>query len=159
MISLIFRAIFKLARLVLPKRSLSDGLIGYRGSAYWCLKNDAIKYILQTLDSNAGKKLLRFLKNSFGPDEMVFHTILLNSPFAESCSNHDEIVNIPGTYRIEKGTRLYYIDWDPQRENPALLNKGDFEKIKESSKFFARKFCKSKSAELLRMLDKYLLEK
>ena len=157
-ISLIFRAICKFANLFFSKRSLPNDLIGYRGSAYWCLNNDAIKYILQILDSNAGKKLLMFFEKSFGPDEMVFHTILLNSTFAESCNNHDEIVNIPGTYRIEKGTRLHYIEWDPKRENPALLNERDFEKIKESGRFFARKFCINKSAELLKMIDKYLLE-
>ncbi|MFH1063136.1 MAG: beta-1,6-N-acetylglucosaminyltransferase [Candidatus Omnitrophota bacterium] len=157
-VSLISRVIFKLSRKVLPKRSLADGMIPYRGSTHWCLYKDVMNYLLKFLDSDKGGKLVRFFRNSFGPDEMIFHTIILNSSFAKSCRGYEtDMENDKRILLGENKAYLHYIDWNPDREDPAVFDEGDFEKLKESDLFFARKFDEKKSYKLLDKIDRYLL--
>ncbi len=157
-VSLIFRAIFRLARIILPRRSFLKNMILYRGSTSWCLYKESVEYIIQFIDSGKSRKIFNYLKYAFSPDEMIFQTILLNSPFARKCNlyekNKGSSDNIPA---VENKAHLYYIDWSPERENPAILNETDFDKIQARQYFFGRKFDEKKSAKLLDMIDKHLL--
>ena len=58
----------------------------------------------------------------------------------------------PTTLNSEEPVYHHYIDWDPERENPALLNSGDLEKIDASGKWFIRKVDAEKSQDLLDIL-------
>jgi hypothetical protein len=48
---------------------------------------------------------------------------------------------------------LHYIDWNDLREDPAILDITDFEKISQSEALFARKFDEQKSRDLLDQID------
>jgi hypothetical protein len=48
----------------------------------------------------------------------------MNSPYRERVINNN--------YR--------YVDWSEQKAHPKVLDTGDFDKLKESSMMFARKF-------------------
>ncbi|MBU1086830.1 MAG: beta-1,6-N-acetylglucosaminyltransferase [Candidatus Omnitrophica bacterium] len=157
-VSLIFRAIFRLARILLPRRTFLKDMNLYRGSTSWCLHKQSVEYIIQFLDSTKSKTIFKFLKYAFSPDEMLFQTILLNSPFAKNCNFYEKNKGSSNNIlTVENKAYLHYIDWSPEREDPAILNETDFARIKASKYFFARKFDEKKSARLLDQIDNYLL--
>ncbi len=142
-------------------RPFLPGLIPYRGSAWSCIGRISISYILDALETEEGKRLKNFYKYSFCADEMFFHTLLLNSSHAHLCQGYEELsrqLAQSQTLKNENKTYLHYIDWDKSRENPALLDLSDYEKLMESEALFARKFHEEKSAELLSEIDEYLKE-
>jgi hypothetical protein len=57
-------------------------LAPYGGSTWWALTRDACDYIQKFAVGNP--RLMRFFENTSSPDEMVFQTILANSPFRSS---------------------------------------------------------------------------
>lgn len=54
----------------------------YRGQQWWALSRMAIEYCLHQL--NTDRQLTRFLKNSFLPDEWLFHTLIANSSLSHN---------------------------------------------------------------------------
>ena len=65
-----------------------------------------------------------FFKNSLCPDEIFFHTLIMNSPFAKNVENNN----------------LRYIDWSVKNMgSPKQLNKNDIDLAIESNNIFARK--------------------
>ena len=48
---------------------------------------------------------------------------------SENSTFRDKVIN----------QNLIYDDWSPERERPAFLNEGDYDRIMESGCFFARK--------------------
>ena len=52
---------------------------------------------------------------------------------------------------------LHYIDWDPGREDPAILDTRDFAPLRDSGKLFACKFASDRSHALLDRIDAELL--
>ncbi len=142
--------------LFLPKRPFIKGITPYRGATWATLHKDAALYIARYLNTSEGKNLLNFFKYSWGSDEILFHTILLNSPLASRCRYYERDIN--KDMIDENKAYLHYVDWDPNREDPAVLDESDFEKLKKSEFLFARKFAEEKSAKLLDMVDKMLSE-
>lgn len=87
--------------------------------------------------------LTRFFKLSWGADEIIFSTVLYNSPFREAI--------VPN---------LVYVDWRGQTEgHPKILGKEDLEALQASDKLFARKFDMEKDEELFRLIEQTLLQK
>lgn len=106
------------------KRSL-DARIGsvYGGSAWWSLTRRTLEYVMDYTDRDG--YLLRRLKHTFGPDEVYFQTVIMNSPHASGVVNDD----------------LRYVDWTPRNGSyPAVLDASDLVPIEASGKLFARKF-------------------
>jgi hypothetical protein len=66
---------------------------------------------------------LNFFKTVRIPDEIVFHTILMNSELSRNIENK----------------RLTYVDWNGP-PYPRVLSKSDIALLKSSKYFFARKF-------------------
>jgi hypothetical protein len=58
----------------------------------------------------------------------------------------------------EKRVYFHYIDWSPEREDPAVLDESDFDILLQSDKFFACKFRHPKSARLMEMLRTQVLD-
>lgn len=136
-------------------RKFIPGKIPYRGSSWMCINRPSGSYILDVLKTNEGQKYINFFKYSNCADEMLFHTILLNSSFAEYSYKFEEFINnqdLPIKNEIK--AYLHYIDWDPTRENPAQFDLSDFNKLKESKALFARKFNEEKSKQLLLEIDR-----
>jgi hypothetical protein len=119
------------------RRRLPFGMRPFGGSPYWCLSRECIEYVRSFLDRSS--RYIRFFKYVDVPDELFFHTIVLNSELRDSVVNDD----------------LRYVEWrDPEvAGGPAVLGKGDLNKISSSGDLFARKFDISVDAEVLDLID------
>lgn len=145
---------------VINNRPFLKGMVPFRGSTSWCLNKQTIEYIINFLESKKTKKIIRFFKYVWDPDEIFFQTIILNSPFAEQCRFYNkDVKNSKLCLKNENKAYLHYINWDRDREGPAILNMRDLKLLKECDFLFARKFDESKSQELLDSLDKYMIAK
>lgn len=123
--------------LPIPRR-WPRGLVPYGGSSYWCLNRVCVEYAYSFASANPA--FVRYLRHVDVPDEIVFQTILVNSPLRE------QIVN----------DNLRYIDWTRQ-PLPAILGVADLDALARSRKLFARKFDPRVDAEILDLIDRELL--
>ena len=125
---------------IFPRRNfpLSGNLYGGPDGAYWILGADAARYTCTVLK----KKSLRwFFKHTWGADEFVINTILMNSPFKETIINEN----------------YHFIDRSDGGTRPKTLNSSDFDNLSKSHKFFARKFDRRLDTNVLDRIDKELL--
>lgn len=72
------------------------------GSSWWALTGDACRYIDEFAHSQPS--VVRFFENTRFPDEVVFQTVLANSPFAQA---------------VRRG--LMYADWSARGRHPAWI--------------------------------------
>jgi Core-2/I-Branching enzyme len=123
--------------LLLPKkRKFPEGFALYGGSAFWCLTGECVKYIDDFVKQNP--KFVNRFNYTLLADELFYQILILNSPFK------DKIIN----------NHLRYIDWgNVNAIHPRILDKNDFEKIRESEKLFARKFDLTIDPDILDMID------
>jgi len=119
------------------KRRFYRGLHPFGGSAWWTLSGDCIRYVLDYTMRQKGFQ--RFMKMTSHPDEMFFHTVVMNSPFARLAANE----------------LLHYLEWIKGNQNPNILTRADYKRIIASGKFFARKFDPGVDPCILDMLDQY----
>ena len=85
-----FKGQYFLERLInkLVKRTdQPKGMKFYGSSMFWVISPEAAEYVLLTVDRDP--KMKRFFKFSWAPDEFLFQTILLNSPFAGQVINEN----------------------------------------------------------------------
>lgn len=121
-------------------RKFPKQLQPFGGSSYWCLTKPCIDTIYQFIKDNPGFGI--YFKHVDVPDEIFFHTILMNSPHATHISNDN----------------LRYIEWrDPTSGSPAILGQEDFVKLAASPKLFARKFDLRVDSAVLDLIDQQLL--
>lgn len=128
----------KIVNAVMPLRKFPvyDELYGGCKSTWWTLSYGCAKLVADELSNN--KKLVNFIKYSWGTDEFVVATVVMNSQFKSSVVNNN----------------LRYIDWSEGNPHPKLLGTEDFEKIKSSGMLFARKFDITLDEEILDKIDK-----
>lgn len=109
------------------------------GRANWfTLTPAAIEYALQFIEDHP--KLVRYYKYCWGADEFIFSTILYNSPFKERIVDN-----------------LVYVDWSgPKTGHPKILGAKDFDRLKSSSKLFARKFDMDEDSLIFSLLEEWL---
>jgi hypothetical protein len=88
------------------------------------------------------KRLRRFAQFTWGPDEFLIPTIIMNSKYRSSVINNN----------------FYYIDWSKGGSNPKTLTVADFEVLSHSDKFLARKFDISEDFKILDLLDGILFQ-
>jgi hypothetical protein len=106
---------------LLPRRLPYD-LHPHGGGAYWCLSRKHVEHLLDYLELH--RRAAGFFKTVLIPDEMIFHTILANSPMA------DEVVREPFNYSA----------FAPNSPNPIILKIGHLAAARASGALFARKF-------------------
>ncbi|QJX47021.1 glycosyl transferase [Hymenobacter taeanensis] len=106
----------------LPKRTLPNKLEPYGGSAWFTIPPFCAQYVLEYLDKHPS--VHRFFKFTWGADEVLFQTILANSPFRESMNTSD----------------LRYIDWSEDGPSPKVLTLDDALALQTTEAFWARKF-------------------
>jgi hypothetical protein len=156
----VYRAAHALVHAVTPKRTYLPGLTPFGGSAWWMLTDAAVGFILDYLARSAD--FVRFYRFTHVPDEMVFHTILLNSPLAERMSHrarYEQLVaaqrrdDQPAVMALSHAANLRYVDWDPRRDFPAVLDERDFDALARSEGLFARKMHPARSRRLLDRID------
>ena len=121
----------------------------YRGSCWMCLARPVAEYVVAAVRAPENRRLMRYFRTINVPDEIAFQTLVCNSPHADSLEGWDG-----GAFREgEKRVYLHYIDWSPDRENPAVLDLTDLPAIRASGRFFVRKVHPTRSATLMDALD------
>ncbi|QQL50318.1 beta-1,6-N-acetylglucosaminyltransferase [Mucilaginibacter ginkgonis] len=135
----IFKGKYFLERMlnwVAGKRPTPKGLTFYgNNSTFWTLSPDAAKYVVDKVESD--QKLYNFFRYTWGSDEFVFQTMLMNSHFK------DDVV----------GKNFRYTDWSAGGAHPKLLKTEDFEMIDASDAIFARKFNIAVDENVLDLID------
>jgi hypothetical protein len=126
----------QLMNFLLPVRKMPLNLIPVGRSQWFTATPDSIAYILQFLSDN--KNVERFFRNTWAPDEMIFQTILYNSPFRSQLVNDN----------------LLYVDWTEGGASPKVLTMADAGQLEHSDKLFARKFSEALDSTILDHLDK-----
>jgi len=114
-----------------PPRKMPGNLIPVGRSQWLTINSEAVKFILEYIEKHP--EVTRFFKLTWAPDEIIFQTILYNSPFKNSMVNNN----------------LRYIDWSEGKPSPKTLVEEDFIKLIKSDALFARKFDPAQS----RILD------
>jgi hypothetical protein len=127
-----------LARRVGLMRQFPAGLVPYGGSSYWCMPAGCARYVLSFLQANPHVE--RFFRRTMIPDEMLFQTVVMNSPFRHRVAQED----------------LRFIDWSGDGNNPRTLTSRDLHRLVSSGKLFARKFDPDVDAEVLDRLDEII---
>ncbi|PWS33766.1 beta-1,6-N-acetylglucosaminyltransferase [Pedobacter paludis] len=121
----------------LPKRKFPVPLKLYGSSisSWWSISHEAAKYYVDYMNQNS--KLKDFMKYTWGADEFLAATVLMNSKI------NNQIVN----------NNLRFITWQDGLANPRVLISADFEAIKKSDKLFARKFDDTIDSKILDLID------
>jgi hypothetical protein len=109
----------------------------YGGPRAMCmtLSGECASYIVDFIESN--KKLRQFFHFTWGPDEFLIPTLIMNSKFKLTVINNN----------------FYYIDWSGGGDNPKILSADDYEKLISSDKMLARKFDIMHDRVILDLLD------
>lgn len=121
---------------LLPARTMPAGLEAVGRSQWMTLTTEAIRYIVDYLNDHP--EVVRFFKLTWAPDEIIFQTILYNSPFRPSLVNDN----------------LRYIDWSKGQASPKVLKEEDLDGMLASGKLFARKFDLAHFPEVIEKLDR-----
>lgn len=103
------------------------------GSQWWGLSRECLLWIVDYLEKN--EDFLRFFDNALTPDECVFQTVFMMSPFCDTARG-----------------KLTYLEWDVNGNNPRVLTKADYTTLADSSSLFARKFDRDRDDEIIRLL-------
>lgn len=107
----------------------------FGGSVFWSLTGKCVEYILGYLDR--APDLVPALKNTYCPEEILFQTLIGNSPHAERVAD----------------SSMRYIDWTFRNGNiPANLDEADFPRIVDSGALIARKIDMQRSGALIDLL-------
>ncbi len=136
----------------------------YSGSSRWCLNRETAQYVVDYYHSAASRDLRGFLKSCANSDEIFIQTAILNSKFKEQCLGFDEnaaaeiFAGERSPMPDEKRVYLHYIDWSPEREDPAILTQADLQALRESGKYFACKFTDDRSLPLIDAIEQELLD-
>ncbi len=126
-----------LMNFLFPARKFPLPFTLYGGPRAMCmtLSKDCVTYIVEFIESN--KKLRRFLRFTWGADEFVIPTIIMNSKFKQTVVNNN----------------FYYIDWSKGGASPKTLTSADYKFLAGSDKMMARKFDIKLESEILDKLD------
>lgn len=124
---------------IMRKRVPPKELIYVGRSSWFTLTVEHLKYIVNFLEFHKG--IRKFFKLTWGCDEFVFQTILYSSTYQSQMVNNN----------------LRYIDWSLGGARPKILTIDDADKLKESNKFFARKFDQNIDSKILDWIDEQLL--
>ena len=119
-------------------RALPEGLSFACGSALWTLSSASVDWIFQFLRDRPD--VAKFFRNTLNTSEMFYQILVQASP-----------------YRDRIGEYKHYIDWSAGLAHPKDLGMEDFERIRDSGMWFARKFDAATSNEVLDRIDRELL--
>jgi hypothetical protein len=154
----------------MPRRRFPFDMVPYGGSDWWSLSQGCVRHILNFVEENPAYR--RFYRSTHCPSEMFFHTIIMNSPWAERVRNFAEYNRWSATTSDEDkrsdlcmlpedAFNMRYIDWSGvrtgERETPAILDERDWPRLVASADLFARKFHAQRSAGILGRIDREIL--
>ncbi len=125
---------------ITARRKFPIGFSPFHGLAYWSLSYDCVEYIHHFFIKNI--EYLKFFHHVQIPDEIIFHSVLLNSPYKNKLVNND----------------LRYIHFPKNSYHPEILKTNDFDKLMQSSDLFARKFDVNVDGKILDIIDEKILK-
>jgi hypothetical protein len=123
---------------LLPQRKFPLPFTFAGRSMFWTLTPACARYVVDFVTGN--KELMRFFKFTWAPDEFLFQTIILNSPFKE------KVINGPVTYFKRPN----------ESPHPNVLTVDDYDDIIAAPQFFARKFNTTVDARILDKIDEFI---
>lgn len=103
---------------------------------FWTLSLPCAKYVVDLIDNNP--RLSRFLRFTWGSDEFIFQSIIMESPYKANVVNKN--------YR--------YIVWPEGSSRPKVFGTEDFDNIMASDGLFGRKFDINTDEHIFDLLDK-----
>lgn len=116
----------------------------YGGANWVSITNDMAQYIV-----NNRKKYSRAFRFTQNSDELVFQTIVMDSPYKDNLYH----LQFDNDYQA----CVRYIDWN--RGTPYIFRSGDFEELIQSGCMFARKFDEKTDCEIIEKIYNSLSEK
>lgn len=121
---------------LLPRRQPPfPRLYGGNMGGWYSLSRAAAEYVVAYVDAHP--RLRRYARLTWGSDEFLMQSILLNSPLAATVINNN----------------LRYIDWSAGGSSPHVLTQADLPALRASTRLFARKFDGQRDAAVLNALD------
>lgn len=138
------------------KRSLYRPCPLYQGSTWWSLTERCVEHILSFVDSNPD--YVRFHQYTRVPDEVFFHTIVRNSPFAGKIIQDFELAQESWRSTEDNEYARHYIDWHAKVDPlPKKLSLDDLEHLRNTPALFARKFETGISDAVLAAIDSEII--
>jgi hypothetical protein len=123
---------------VLPARKSPLPMEYYGASMFWALTSNCLQYIIDLMEKNG--RFRRFMQFTWGSDEFIFQTLVLNSSFKTNVINDN----------------LLFLDRDKGASHPNVLTYSHLNEILDSNKLFARKFDLGKDVVILDSIDRHL---
>jgi len=110
-------------------------IYGAPGSAFMILTKECTQYLINKINKN--KRMAFHLELTWGPDEFLFQTLIMHSPFKDKV-----LVNA-----------LYYMNWKDGGLHPKTFTKKDFSELEQRGEFLARKFDLERDKSIMDLLD------
>jgi hypothetical protein len=122
------------------KRKRYDNQPIFCGSQWWTLTDACVKYIIRLVETNP--QWARYFKYVHVPDEHLFQTIIMRSPFAENVKTDN------------LRCFVFEASW---KSHPKTWTFADKEILLQSPAYFARKFELSKDCSIVEFLKHHLI--
>lgn len=116
----------------------------YKGSDWWAITPQLGRYLLQQLELYP--EIMRYFATSFAPSELIWQSMVFNSPFAEKAMLFDRPY-----VSLASLTPLHYIYYEPVIK---ILTEKDYPALMASGKLFCRKTCTGTSDALMNLIDR-----
>ncbi|MEH7095828.1 beta-1,6-N-acetylglucosaminyltransferase [Neobacillus vireti] len=111
----------------------------YNGSNWFCIPLEVAKYIIKFIEEN--NWYYKSFENSLCPDEFFYQTLIMNSHYKSDVVDNNLMY-------IKFGETL------KSRNNPITLKMEHIETIRDSNKFFARKFDEKEDLKVIEYFEK-----
>jgi hypothetical protein len=129
----------RVCKLILPKRKPPGNYVIVGRSTWFTMDIATAQYLLDRFKKP--DPFINFFKYCWGSDEILFHTLLYNSPYKDKMVNNN----------------LRYIEWVEGKARPEIFTVEDAGALTKSNAFLARKFDMSEDAAILDYVDQNLL--
>ena len=147
-----FVRFISLFKTTLYKKLTKLGVSLYGGSEWWILPDVAINYVFEEYQKS--NDIVKLLLSARTPDETFFPTMTMRSPIKD-------LVEINPIDQVSQNckTWAYFTDVDrPFVYHPYVFTVKQFERLKNSDCWFARKFDSKTDDEVIRMVEENLLK-
>ena len=119
------------------KRKNITGLEYNFGSSWWTLTHSSVEGMLDYLERH--EEVLDFFDNSICPDESLFQSLFMKTPY----TNTRENIKV-------------YLDWTGENRHPKTLTINDYDTLMNSDFLIARKFDEKIDGEIINKLESKL---
>ena len=124
---------------LLPSRISPLELEYFGSSMFWALTPACLHFVIEFLRTNT--RFRRFMRLTWGADEFLFQTLVLNSSFQKNVVN----------------SNLLYLDRPPGAAHPNIISLQHLPALRSTEKLFARKVDMQKEAAVLDRIDEWLV--